>query len=134
MRELAYVDRTPELKNTGAVVMSGNSLMRVNTLSPVTYDFEVGPNEIPEPYTFINPTDRKEISESILTWKGVQYLIKQGVFEAFTDTGIVTAEKLDKENAKLAKLAEKNAKKNDDEAVDVKVPKKKSLSDVANNK
>ena len=127
MRELAYADRTPELANTNAVVMSGSSLMRVNTLNPVTYKFEKGSNEIDDPITFRDPVTRKEITESILTWKGVQHLIKIGVFEAFNETGEITPDKIDKANAKAVRASKKAAEK-----VETATPKtKKSLADVA---
>ena len=120
MRELAYVDRTPDLTNTGAAIISGQSLMRVNTLKPMSYKFVVGANEINDPITFVDPVTRKEVTESVLTWKGVRYLINSGVFEAFTDTGIVTVEKLEKEDEKRAAKAEKDAESEGDDSFDEK--------------
>lgn len=84
-KELAYVDKTPELTGTGAMVMSSGDLMRVNTLKPVTYQFLVGNNIVPEPITFIDPITRKEVKESILTWPGVKHLVDAGVFDVYTD-------------------------------------------------
>lgn len=99
IRELAYVDRSPDLAKVGTVVGS-DSLMRVNTLKPVSYHFQVGSNEVPEPFTFIDPVTRKEVSESILTWPTVKYLVEAGVFEVFK-----TADKLDHNDFKNTKKA-----------------------------
>lgn len=84
-RELAFVDRSPDLTKQGSfVAVGGGDLVRVNTLKPITYQFQKGVNNIPDPLpTFIDPITRKEVSESILTWAGVKHLIDAGVFEAF---------------------------------------------------
>lgn len=135
IRDLAYVDRTPELAKAGTVI-AGDSLMRVNVLKPISYKFEVGSNEVDEPFTFIDPETRKEVSESILSWKGVRHLIDAGVLEAFRSDGIVSVEKLENEDKK------NTAKKKNNEDAPAKEPKKqtkkentkssKSLNDIAN--
>jgi hypothetical protein len=90
VRDLAYVDRTPDLARVGAIV-SSDALIRVNVLRPISYQFEVGTNEIPEPLdAFQDPVKREMITkESILDWKGVQHLIEAGVFEAYKSGDIV---------------------------------------------
>lgn len=112
MRELAYVDRTPDLTKAGAIV-STDALIRVNVLKPITYAFKVGTNIIPEPLTFIDPETRKEVKESILSWPGVKHLVEAGVFEVYR-----AEEKMEMPTT-------------DDEVVKPSTKKGKSLSDVA---
>jgi hypothetical protein len=97
IRELAYIDRTPDLAKVGTVI-GNDSLMRVNTLKPVSYHFQVGSNQVPEPFTFIDPVTRQEMSESILTWPTVKHLVEAGVFEVFR-----TSDKLDHTDLKTTK-------------------------------
>jgi hypothetical protein len=97
IRELAYIDRTPDLAKVGTVI-GNDSLMRVNTLKPVSYHFQVGSNQVPEPFTFIDPVTRQEMSESILTWPTVKHLVEAGVFEVFR-----TSDKVDHNDLKTTK-------------------------------
>jgi hypothetical protein len=99
IRELAYIDRSPDLTKAGAIVGS-DSLMRVNTLKPVSYHFQVGSNEVPEPFTFTDPVTRQQVSESLLTWPTVKHLIEAGVFEVFK-----TADRVDFNDLKNTKKA-----------------------------
>lgn len=100
IRELAYVDRSPDLAKVGTVVGS-DSLMRVNTLKPVSYSFQVGSNEVPEPLTFTDPVTRQQVTESILTWPAVKHLVDAGVFEVFKNSDRL--DHTDLKNTKKAK-------------------------------
>lgn len=82
MRELAFIDKTPDLTKVGAIV-STEALLRVNVLKPVTYKFEEGTNVVLEPLTFVDPVTRKQVQESILEWPGVKHLVDAGVFEVY---------------------------------------------------
>ena len=82
-RELAFVDRTPDLTKQGSVVVGSGDLIRVNTLKPISFKFEKGVNNVPDPFVFKDPVTREDVSESILSWPGVKHLIDAGVFEAF---------------------------------------------------
>lgn len=102
IRELAYVDRSPDLEKVGAIV-SSDALIRVNVLSPISYQFNEGANEIPDPFVFTDPVTREEVSESILEWQGVQHLITAGVFEAFESSKKIDVDKVLKKTTKKPK-------------------------------
>jgi len=108
-RELAYVDRSPDLTKQGSfVAVGGGDLVRVNTLVPIIYPFKKGTNEVPDPLPpFIDPITREKISdESILSWAGVKHLIEAGVFEAYKPDQKISAEDLSAEKPKKKKSIE----------------------------
>jgi len=99
VRELAFADKSPDLSKAATSVIGTGDLIRVNTLKPISYQFIVGMNEVPNPIEFIDPVTREKKSESILTWPGVRHLIEAGVFEAV-------------ENVELGSSIEPKAEKN----------------------
>jgi hypothetical protein len=82
IKELAYDDRSPEMAKAGQVIGDGN-FIRVMTLSPVSYEFKKGANDVPDPFTFIDPVTKKEVKESITEWPAVKALVKTGILEIY---------------------------------------------------
>ena len=113
IRDLAFVDRSPDLTKVGAIV-SSDALIRVNVLKPVSYQFNEGTNVIPEPLTFTDPVTRLEVKESITKWKTVQHLVDAGVFEVYMSKDVVDLNKGEK------KVSPKKPKSLADTAKEVK--------------
>ena len=101
-RGLAYLDKTPEMAKAGTIIGTGN-FINVLTLKPVSYQFVVGTNEVPEPFEFKDPVDNEVKKESILSWPTVRELIKAGIFEVFDTSQRITVESLEKEESKNSK-------------------------------